>query len=251
MENSSIKTVIIDDEPRARETLQEMLITYCPEYKVIGQGNCVADGLEKIRTLKPDVVFLDIRMPDGTGFDLLGKIKDPDFLLVFLTAYDEYALKAFKFSAIDYILKPLDPEELINCTKKISKSIHFERSQFNILVDNLEKNKSARQKIVLKTADTVHIIKITDIIRIESDGNYTRFFIDNRSPILISKTLKEYDKILIEINFFRVHQSHLINLNRIVQIDKQNGTTVLMDDGSKVPVSFRKKDLLFAVLAKL
>lgn len=251
MSNTTIKTVLIDDEPRARETLREMLATFCPKFEIIGEGYDVDSGKKVIESSKPEVVFLDIRMPDGTGFDLLNKLKNLDFLLVFLTAYDEYALKAFKFSAIDYLLKPLDPEELINCCKKLSKTLQFEKKQFDVLIDNLDSQSKARQKIVLKTADTVHVVKVSDIIRIESDGNYTRFYIENRPAILVSKTLKEYDKILIDINFFRAHQSHLVNINRVVQINKQNGTTLIMDDGSQVPVSFRKKDLLFKMLHEL
>ena len=251
MSNKVITSLIIDDEPRARETIREMLSTFCPQIEVIGEGSSVKTGIKAILQNKPKVVFLDIRMTDGTGFDLLEQLDSLDFLVVFLTAYDEYALKAFKYSAIDYLLKPLDPEELISCVKRIVKSIHFEKSQVNLLLENLEQNKKTFQKIVLKTIDTIHIVKISDIIRIESDGNYSRFFIENRPSILISKTLKEFDKILLDAHFFRAHQSHLVNLNRIVQIDKQNGTAVEMDDGSKVPVSFRKKEFLISILNRL
>jgi two-component system LytT family response regulator len=249
--SKEIRVVIVDDESGARDTLREMIATYCPNLTIVGEGQSVASGIKQIKKSKPDVLFLDIRMPDGTGFDLLEKIDSIDFSVVFLTAYDEYAIKAFKYSAIDYMLKPIDPEELIGCYSKLEKLVRLERSQFEALMDNLNSNKGESRKIILKTAEVVHLMNISEIIRIESDGNYTRFFANNRQPILVSKTLKEYDKLLIDQNFFRVHQSHLINLNRIVQIEKQDGTTVVMDDGSKVPVSFRKKDLLLSVLSKL
>lgn len=246
-----MRAVIIDDEPRARETIRQMITTYCKDIEIAGEGYDVQSGAERIKTLSPDVVFLDIRMPDGTGFDLLDRLDELNFSVVFLTAYDEYALKSFKYSAVDYLLKPVDPEDLIACEKKLKKTVNLRNMQLEVLVENLKQDRHSFQKLVLKTNDTVHIIKIADIIRAESDGNYTRFYVVDRSPILISKTLKEFDTMLCDINFFRIHQSHLINLHRIIQIDKQNGITAHMDDGSKVPVSFRKKDLLYSALSSL
>ncbi|WP_319482085.1 LytTR family DNA-binding domain-containing protein [uncultured Draconibacterium sp.] len=251
MDNSVIRTVIIDDEPRARETLNKMLRTYCKDVEIVGEGNNVKSGIEQIENLHPDVVFLDIRMPDGTGFDLLEQLNYLDFALVILTAYDEYALKAFKFSAIDYMLKPLDPEELINSVKKIKSSLNVENNQLKTLLENINNSFKPFQKLVLKTAESIYIVKTDDIIRIEAESNYCRFYIHNSPAIFISKTLKEYNKILQQSNFFRPHQSHLVNLNRIVRIDKQDGITIHMDDGSQVPVSFRKKDLLHAALSQL
>jgi len=251
MDNSVIRTVIIDDEPRARETLNKMLRTYCTDIEIVGEGNNVKSGIEQIETLHPDVVFLDIRMPDGTGFDLLEQLNYIDFALVILTAYDEYALKAFKFSAIDYLLKPLDPEELISSLKKIKSSLNIQNNQLKTLLENINTSHKPFQKLVLKTAESIYIVKTDDIIRIEAESNYCRFYIHNSPAIFISKTLKEYHKILQHSDFFRPHQSHLVNLNRIVRIDKQEGITIHMDDGSKVPVSFRKKDLLNAAISQL
>ncbi|WP_303919814.1 LytTR family DNA-binding domain-containing protein [Draconibacterium sediminis] len=251
MDNSVIRTVIIDDEPRARETLNKMLRTYCEDIEIVGEGNNVKSGIEQIETLHPDVVFLDIRMPDGTGFDLLEQLSYIDFALVILTAYDEYALKAFKFSAIDYLLKPLDPEELISSVKKIKSSLNVQNNQLKTLLENINTSYKPFQKLVLKTAESIYIVKTDDIIRVEAESNYCRFYIHNSPAIFISKTLKEYNKILQHSNFFRPHQSHLVNLNRIIRIDKQDGITIQMDDGSKVPVSFRKKDLLHAAISRL
>ncbi len=251
MNNSVIKTVIIDDEPRARETLGKMLRTYCRNIEIVGEGNNVKSGIEQIESLHPDVVFLDIRMPDGTGFDLLEQLNYLDFVLVILTAYDEYALKAFKFSAIDYLLKPLDPEELISSVKKIENSLNIQNNQLKTLIENINNRYKPFEKLVLKTAESIFIVKTEDIIRIEAESNYCRFYIQNSPTILISKTLKEYNKVLHHCNFFRPHQSHLINLNHVVRIDKQDGITIYMDDDSKVPVSFRKKDSLYAAITNL
>ena len=251
MSEKNIRTVIIDDETKARETINDMLNIYCSELEVIGQAHDVLSGIQLIKKLKPDLVFLDIKMPDGTGFDLLNRIEKKDFSLIFLTAFDEYAVKAFKFSAIDYLLKPLDPDELIAAINRVKLYRENDNENISVLIDNLKSIKKDSKKLVLKTAESIFLVNISDILRCESTGNYTKFFLTEQKPVLVSRTLKEYDDILTEYSFFRVHQSHLVNLDHILRLDKADGGTLIMSDNKSVPVSTRKKESLVKALSKI
>jgi len=248
-----IKTIIIDDEIKARETIGNMLKTYCPEVTVIETAGSVKEGIKVLENNKPDLVFLDIKMGDGTGFDLLRKLDDVNFFLVFITAFEEFAIRAIKFSALDYILKPLDPDELVNAVEKATNAIEKENVSVRLeaLYENLEMLNSKSKKIVLKTTSSVHIVNLSDIIRCESEKNYTHFFMSDRDMITVSKTLKEFNELLVDYSFYRVHQSHLVNLAHVKRYDKQEGGHLVMDDSSTVPVSFRKKEELMKVFKRL
>jgi len=248
-----IRTIIIEDEVKARETLANMLGMYCPSVQIIDQADCVEKGIKSIEYHDPELVFLDIQMPDGTGFDLLKKLKTPNFKLVFITAFEEYAIKAFKFSAIDYLLKPIDPEDLVETITKIEHIIEHENNQIKLkaLLENIETISSEVKKIVLKTSESIHIVKVKDIVRCESSSNYTQFFFNDGKKILVSKTLKEFDELLSGYGFFRVHQSHLVNTQYIQSFEKGEGGFLVMTDNSKIPVSFRKKESLLKLFDKL
>lgn len=248
-----IKTIVIDDEVKARETILNMLSAYCPEIEVIATAGSVKEGVEVLHKTNPDLLLLDIKMADGTGFDLLQKLDKVDFCLVFITAFEEFAIKAIKFSAIDYILKPLDPDELVDAVKKASSFIRKENMALRLdaLYENLDMINTGQKKIVLKTTDSVHIVKLNEIIRCESEKNYTHFFTVDNEKITVAKTLKEFNELLADFNFFRVHQSHLINLDHVKRFEKQNGGSLIMDDDSEVPVSFRKKDELMKIFKSL
>lgn len=246
-----IRTVIVDDELRARETIKEMLGIYCPNIEVVGEGIDVLSGLQTIKKLTPDLVFLDIKMPDGTGFDLLKRIDKKEFALIFLTAFDEYAIKAFKFSAIDYLLKPLDPDELITAVKRVEENLITPYSQIAHLLDNVNSIKRESKKIVLKTAESIYLVNVNEIIRCEATGNYTQFFLKDQKPVLVSKTLKDYDEILSDFGFFRVHQSHLVNLKHIIRLDKADGGTLILNYDQKTPVSTRRKEALIKALGEI
>lgn len=251
MADSTLRTLIIDDENKARETIRDMLNIYCPEVEIIGEAESVLSGINSIKKLKPDLVFLDIKMPDGTGFDLLNRLDSKPFALIFLTAFDEYAVKAFRFSAVDYLLKPLDPDELMTAIERVVESKESENKSIDALLDNLKNIKNDNKKLVLKTAESIFLVNVSDIIRCESTGNYTQFFIVNQKPVLVSKTLKEYDDILTDYSFFRVHQSHLVNLNHIVRLDKADGGTLVLSYDHSVPVSTRKKEALVKALSEI
>ena len=247
------RAVIIDDESRSRETLQEMLKLYCPNVEVVSEGMDVQSGLLAIRSQNPDLVFLDIKMPDGSGFDLLRQLMPINFKLIFITAYEEYAIKAFKFNAVDYITKPVDPDELQLAVEKATKTLDAENINGRLkqmLDDYSRPNVAENRKLILKTSEAIHILDTDDIVRCESDSNYTIFIMNNQEKIMISKSIKEYADFLEEQDFFRVHQSHLINLNYLKRFKKDDLVCVLKDN-TEVPVSYRKRNELLRILKSL
>lgn len=245
---NKIRTVIIDDESRARETIKKMIMLYCPDIEIIGEAANVAEGVRLINNIAPELVLLDIKMPDGTGFDLLKQLDSIDFSLVFITAFDEYAVKAFKFSAVDYLLKPIDPDELTSTIDRVKRQKKNDKIDLSVVLNNLRDLKKENKKLVLKTTESIYVVSVQDIIRCEASGNYTHFYLSNEHPILVSHTLKDYEEMLKGHNFLRVHQSHLVNLEHIKRYDKSDGGMLVMKDDKTVPVSTRKKETLLHVL---
>ena len=247
------RAIIIDDESRSRETLQEMLKLYCPNVEVVSEGMDVQSGVAAIRSHKPDLVFLDIKMPDGSGFDVLRQLMPINFKLVFITAYEEYAIKAFKFNAVDYITKPVDPDELQQAVEKATKTLDAENinGRLKQMLDDYSKpNTSENRKLILKTSEAIHILDTEDIVRCESDSNYTIFIMKNEEKIMLSKSIQEYADFLEDHDFFRVHQSHLINLNYLKRFKKDDLVCILKDN-TEVSVSFRKRNELLRILKSL
>ena len=252
-----ITTILIDDDANLRSGMRMMLERFAPEILVLGEADSVESGILAIEKFKPNVIFLDIQMGDGSGFDLLEKIAAKhgkiSANIVFITAHEEYAIKAFRFSALDFLLKPVDPDELQKVIAKI-KSAQQKNDGFahiDLLLENIRKKVDNFKRIALSTAEGIHVFDISDIIRCESDDNYTRFHIRGSKPILISKTLKEYEELLSQHGFERIHQSHLINLNYLKSYIKKDGGYVVMSDGSNLPISQRKKERLQEVLKTL
>jgi len=252
-----IRTLIIDDEIRARETIQAMLEIYCKDdVQVIGQAKNVRTGIEAIKKLKPDLVLLDIKMPDGSGFDLLARYGKIDFKVVFITAFEEYAIQAFKFSAIDYILKPLEPDELVKAIDKVKDFFKSSQTnnmdlQFETFLSNMQNKKVDDKKLVLKTTENIYVIPVHEVIALSSDRNYTRFYFLERQPIIVSKTLKEFENILSNHGFMRVHRSHVINLKYIERFEKTDGGYAVMRGGLKIEVSHRRKEDLLSFFEQL
>ena len=249
-----IKAILIDDDQNLREGMKGMLERFAPNIKIIGEADSVATGIEVMYTLKPQVVFLDIQLNDGTGFDILeqlaaknGAIKSN---IVFITAHEQYAIKAFRFSALDFLLKPVDPEELQKVIVKIESVLEKtnDYAHIDLLLENIRKKVDNFKRIALSTSDGIHLFEISDIIRCESEDNYTKFYIKNSKPVLISKTLKEYEELLTEHGFERIHQSHLINLNYLKSYIKKDGGYVIMADESHLPISQRKRERLQEIL---
>lgn len=246
-----IKALIIDDENRTRELIAKMITSFGFDIEAIPAGENVKSGIKAIEEIQPDIVFLDIQMPDGTGFDVLKSVKNKDFEVIFITAHEEFAIKAIKFSALDYLLKPIDPSELRAAVEKAIKAIDEkkEETQFDALQYNIQPNQ--KRRLVLKTQESVYVVELDEIIRCEADRNYTSFFLSGGKKILVSKTLKEYETLLTGHNFLRVQQSHLINLDYVDRYDKGNGGCVVMKDGSEVPLSPAKRDIFFKILENL
>lgn len=244
-----ISIAVIDDESKARETIINILALSTEIPKIIGEADSVEAGFELITRHHPDLVLLDINLIDGTGFDLLKKFDNINFKVIFITAHEEHAIKAFKFSALDYILKPITAGELLNAVEKAAALKQNEETELKLstFLSNLDKIK----KIVLKTAESIHIVNVKNIIRCEADINYTTFYLDNGQKLLVSKTLKEFDEMLDSSGFYRTHQSHLVNLDHILRYEKLEGGHLVMNDDSIVPVSSRKKDELFKLFEKM
>ena len=239
---NSIRAVIIDDEEGARESLANILSKYCEDVEVEGKAGSAASGYALIKEKQPDLVFLDIEMPRGNAFDLLSKFEEIDFDLIFITAYDQYAIKAIKFSALDYLLKPIDIDELKEAVQKYREKSKFPSSaeRLKVLMQNL-KSDAGNKKVAIPDSDGLVFIRLDEIIRCESDGNYTNIILEDNKKILACKTLGEYEELFSDENFFRVHRSHLVHLDKIDKYIKGEGGYVVMADGSQVEVSRRKK----------
>ena len=246
-----IRTVIIDDEPYVRDQIASIVESLCPNVCIVARAEDVKTGVAAINEHQPDLILLDIKMPDGSGFDLLKHFDKPDFKIIIVSGYMEYAIKGYKFGVIDYILKPVDKEELALAINKVDDIVRFEEKlRFKALADNLGMlNKS--HKIILKTAEHIHLVNTADIIRIVADGNYCTFYITDGRKILVSRPIREFEEALIDKGFHRVHKTYIININKVNYFDKTEGGDVVMSDGSKVPVSSRKKDELLALLENL
>lgn len=247
----TIKAVIIEDEERSKVVLQNLLETYCPEVEVVGTADSVTSGAKIVRTLQPEVLFLDVQISGGTGFDVLEKVNDLNLSVIFTTAYDHYALKAFKFSAIDYLLKPIDIEELKSAVKKVSVSSQREEDQYKIqnLLSNL-KSPGEDPVLLVSTLEAVEFVRIREIIRCEAQGAYTQLILRDTKPVMVSKVIKEFEFLLQDYGFYRVHQSHLINLKEVRKYVKSENY-LLMRDGAQIQLARSRKDDFFNVLHKV
>ncbi len=247
-----MKTVIIDDDKRVCRIISDFIESNFPEIKIIAIGYDLKSGYELIKQNSPELVFLDINLPDGTGFDLLKKIDEVCFKVIFITGHEEYAIQAIKFSALDFILKPIDFEELASAIAKALEIIHYEEERVKIkaLLENYNETK-ALKRLILKTSDFIHVVKIDEIIRCKAENNYTFFYIVDGEKILVSKTIKEYTELLKTSGFLRVHQSHLINAAYIDKFVRSEGGYILMKDQTNIPVSTKNKQLVINELENL
>jgi two-component system LytT family response regulator len=239
-----LKAAIITDDRSLNDTILQTAEAYCPNVTIAGQAEGIQSGMALINTLQPDLVILDTRLKDGSGFDLLKLIENPAFKVIFISLYIEYSLKAFKHNAVDYLLKPVDPEELAQAINKALEMITYdEKLQLKMLDKNL-KVLNKKDKILLKTNEYIHMVNVEDIIRIEADGNYSTFYLADQRKILVSRPINNFEEQLIDQGFVRIHRSHIININRLKYFDKAEGGYVVMTDGSTLPVASRKRDLL-------
>ncbi len=238
-----IRAIITDDESHCRSSLSKQLEWYCPQVKVVGLASNIQEARAHIEDLKPDLVFLDIQMPGGTGFDLLEELPSIDFHVIFTTAYDDYALQAFQVNALSYLLKPIGKEDLIKAIEKIPDA-QDDAIQNKLLriVDQLQSEKTPLSKIALPVRDGLEFVELDKIVRCESDGSYTYVYLANEKKIYLSKTLKFVHELINHKKFVRVHHSHLINMDYVTKYVRGTGGYIVLEDGQSIPVSRAKKD---------
>lgn len=249
MTTTNLRAIIVEDEQHNLENLLMLIENHCKEVRVVALCANAREGREKIMELNPDLVFLDIEMPGEDGFSMLEQLPRHNFEVIFVTAYSNYALKAIKFSALDYIVKPIDSMELMHAVYKAREKIGKKLENLRML--NLLENqyRSAQQQVIaLPMAEKVEFLNIERIVRCEADGNYTLFILLGGEKLIISKTLKEYDELLTPLGFLRVHQSHLINLQEVKSFVKSDGGYILMKNGDQISISRQRRELVIKIL---
>jgi two-component system LytT family response regulator len=248
-----MKTLIVEDEQKSREMLAGLIQKNCPELQIVGLAKNVKEGVELIKSQNPDLVFLDISMPDGSGFDLLEEVGGQKFEVIFATASDAHAIRAIKYSACDYLLKPIDVDELKAAVEKArarKKESPATMENLQLLIQQLKKADDNFQKITLPTGNAFEIVNLKDIIRCEADTSYTIFYLADKRKLMVSAGLKHYEELLPEQDFIRVHHHHLINMNHVLRFLKVDGGYAVMSDGTQIEISRRKKDAFLEKLNK-
>jgi two-component system LytT family response regulator len=244
-----LQAIIVDDEDAPRTLLLKLLETFCREIEVVHLSDSVQDAYTSIQIHKPEIVFLDIHMGDGNGFSLLSRFTKIDFHVIFVTSFDHYAVQAFKINALDYLLKPVDSNALVNAVRKAVNFGHAKNTEvIKSLLATVEKQ---QQRIAIPTRDGYLFVSVSEIIRIEADGNYSRIFITGRMPVISSKTLKEYDDALAGLTFIRIHKSHLVNIIYVNEFRKSEGGNIITDDGAVIPISQKKREEFLEKIIRL
>jgi two-component system, LytTR family, response regulator len=239
-----ITAIIVDDEPRNIRILKNLVDEFCPEVKISGEAESAEAAVTLIRNIEPDLVFLDIEMPFGNAFDLLDKLMPVNFQVIFVTAFDNYALKAFRYYALDYLLKPVDIEELKTAVKKAAERVKEKNMgrKLDIFLQTIKPGKTSLQKIGLPTNDGLVFTNVEDIVRCEASGSYTIIYLLDKQKFIVSKSLKEYEDLLPEDNFCRIHHSHIVNLAFVKKYFKGRGGYIEMNDNTTIEVATRKRD---------
>jgi two-component system LytT family response regulator len=247
-----LKAVIVDDEKSSRNVLHDYISKYCDDLIVAGEADSVSSGIQVIRTTLPDIVFLDVEMPKGNGFDLLEQLEDLNFQTIFVTAFDHYAIQALNYSAAYYLLKPVSIDELITAVDKIRQQNlqNIPAVHNKVLIENIRNGAVLDKKIVLPLQDGFEVVQIRDIISCEAHDNFTDFHFVSHPKMMICRTLKFYEDLLADSGFLRVHKSHLINLDQVVKYTRGKGGMVTMSDGSVISVSPNKKDQLMQLFER-
>ncbi len=247
-----IRTVLVDDEIDSIRVLQKLLETACPDVDIVGKADGVETALHTIQTTRPDLVFLDIEMTQGNAFDLLNQLQPLSFRVIFVTAFDNYALRAFKYSAVDYLLKPVDIDDLRSAVERVSSELQ-EKSiveKMQVLLENVSTMQLSRQKMAIPTINGLSFVTIQDIIRLEAKGSYTIIYLGNKEQITATRNIKDYEDLLPETIFCRVHNSHIINIHKIQKYLKGRGGYVTMEDGSAIEIATRRREEFFQRLLK-
>jgi len=247
-----INAVLIDDEIDSIKVLQRLLNEYCPEVNIVGNADSVETGAQLIQTAKPEIVFLDIEMKQGNAFDLLSRLTPFNFQVIFVTAFDNYAIKAFRYSALDYLLKPVDIDDLKNAVEKAKAGMKGDNfySQMKVLLHNIENYQVAQQRIAIPTVNGMIFIPIREILRCEAEGGYTYIYTEKGGKIFATHTIKEYEELLPSTLFYRIHNSHIVNLEKIRKYEKGRGGYVVMEDGVSLEVATRRREEFLSKFVK-
>ena len=247
------KVLVVDDERRARETIVQVLEMYCPQVTEIEEADGVQTAVEAIHSFQPDLILLDIHLKDGSGFEVISRLSSSNLNVIFITAYEEYAIQAFRVAALDYILKPIDADEFASTVERGLRTIEQRRfkDQMEVLMNAMKGTDKQDKKITLKTSESIHIVPVGDILYCLADKNYTTFSMRDKTKIIVSKSIGEYEELLSRDGFMRIHQSYLINLKHMVRYEKGDGGFVVTSSGENLPVSTRKKEQLMAYLQSL
>jgi two-component system LytT family response regulator len=238
-----IRAVLVDDEVDSIRVLQRLLEAYCTDVRVVGTAEGVESALELIQMQKPDLAFLDIEMIQGNAFDLLNRLLPLNFQVIFVTAFDNYAIRAFKYSAVDYLLKPVDVDDLLLAVDKVKMRSEgkIDLTGIKTLLENVGAMHVSLQKMAIPTLTGLSFVPLQDIVRFEAQGNYTNIFLANGENVMTTRNIKEYEELLPEAIFYRVHNSHIISLQRIQKYQKGRGGYVIMEDGSSIEVASRRR----------
>ena len=245
-----IRAIIIEDEKSCSDSLKNILHNNAQDIEIVAESDNVITSVELIQKLRPDLLFLDINLTDGLGFEVLNRTNYCEFRVIFLTAHDNYAITAFRYNALDYLLKPIDADQVLQAIERVRRQPTFFSAfeeRFQALLTNTQHE---RKKIALPTLEGITMLNINDIVHCSSEGSYTSFFTINGKRIVVSRPIKEYDELLSPYNFFRTHKSHLVNLNYVEQFLREDGGVLIMTDSSRIEVSRRRKDLLIEILLK-
>jgi two-component system, LytTR family, response regulator len=247
-----IRSIIIDDESLGRQSIKVALEKYCPEVVVVALCESAQSGMDSINHFQPDLVFLDIQMPGISGFDMLQQLAPVTFEVIFITSYDQYAVKAFKFSALDYLLKPITPEDLVQAVSKVkNKNTINITNRFESLLNNIQFKTGKIEKVAIPTQDGIDFFNTDDIIYCQADGSYTTLFMTNSRKEVVARTLKDFDNLLGTSGFCRVHNSSLINLKHVQKYIKGEGGYVILSEGHHADISRRKKDEFLSILHRI
>ena len=247
-----IRTVLVDDEIDSIRVLQKLLESFCPQVAIVGTANGVETALQVIRETDPDLVFLDIEMAQGNAFDLLNQLQPLQFQFIFVTAFDDYAIRAFKYSAVDYLLKPVDIDDLRSAISRVQeRPLEKDLTQkMRTLLEHMGTFQISQQKMAIPTITGLMFVPVQEILRFEAKGNYTNIIMANNDTILATKTIKDYEEALPEAIFYRIHNSHIINLSRIREYQKGRGGSVVMEDGTVIEVASRRREEFLRKLLK-
>lgn len=244
-----LRTIIVDDEEHIRDSLRKLIAKHCPQISIIGEAGSVSEAVTFIRQNEPDLLLLDVQLDDGSGFDLLQKFESPAFKVIFITAHNEFAIRACRVSAVDFLLKPINPEELCEAINRAQQMVHQEMQiRLEAISSHVKHGENSGKKIVIKTTENIHLIEICSITHCQSDTVYTTIYTTSDKGILTSRPIKDFDEMLAGFGFFRVHRSFLINLAHVRRFEKRDGGMVILTNDFEIPVASRKREEFFSLL---